>query len=677
MSDDTSQDTKIPIKLITPNVQGENEPTQRSIISLSGKLITSQDGITIGNNYKTLKNMRYRDTHPISINGMTKVQTNALTTYLKVRSASHLIKEQPAETHVLVQAYNTGLTASQVLQNTTAITSTGDFSATALWTDSSGAGIGQFSKATEGQVAYCNEVDSCIWGGNEMRCAAFITSTAAVTDTGFPTDPKDFTSAITNTMQNSSNVAIIGGGNDSNTKFYCTCDGPTTFTDTAEGGGGAKTITAVNATVGTSVVALGYGAMLLNGTTAYCTTPDHPDFNLGVASFTIDLWANFSSTAGIQVLISQWNEQSDKRGWRLYYTADTLVFQYSTTGAAGGIVTVSYAFTPVVGTWYHIVVERSTTINGGIYINGVILGSSWITSDTIYNSNSLVAIGASFNGSGVAENFFNGSLDEIRVSDVYRYNGSYYVPVRQYAKAARTWLVGSMRPLKGVKYYIRFVNYVSGTTMTGKEWNGSTWNSLSSFVDNTNDVQTLHTTGTVTFTSTVGTAKPKYIEGYFLYWYQFTITGGEAEIYYVTLDAPFQQIVDLWDGVDRTVAACYKYTVSGATYEDVTLNIYFDEYDSSDSTTYLDIGDLVYTATTLRIVFTERQTALHFNLVPDKVNTAVACSATISYWNGNAFSSVGPITDGTMSGTYTMAKSGTISWTAPTEEKEFNKNQEK
>ena len=98
-------------------------------IPLTGKLMLS-DPATIGTNFQTLTNMRYTDANIQSVAGNTKINSTALATYLKVRNAHQYTKSQPSENHLLAQAYNTGLTASQVLENTTAIPSAGDFSAT-------------------------------------------------------------------------------------------------------------------------------------------------------------------------------------------------------------------------------------------------------------------------------------------------------------------------------------------------------------------------------------------------------------------------------------------------------------------------------------------------------------------------------------------------------------------
>jgi hypothetical protein len=172
-------------------------------IALTGKLITSVDASTIDTNFQSLKNLRYTQTGLRAIQGMSKINTTALTTYLKIRSGIHFAKYQPAETHVLVQAYNTGLTASQVLQNTTAIPDQGDFSGTALHTDASGAGVGRFANVSQGQLVYCNGVESMIWGGDEYRVAGFINGDSGLTAV------LDYADQVRNTSTGALNTATL------------------------------------------------------------------------------------------------------------------------------------------------------------------------------------------------------------------------------------------------------------------------------------------------------------------------------------------------------------------------------------------------------------------------------------------------------------------------------------
>jgi hypothetical protein len=94
----------------------------KKVIPLTGKWIPAYEGVDLGLNYKQLTNLRYTDTHLQGIGGMTKINTSVMHgTHQKVRSAFHYTKSQPAESHLLAQAYNSDLSASVILQNKTAL----------------------------------------------------------------------------------------------------------------------------------------------------------------------------------------------------------------------------------------------------------------------------------------------------------------------------------------------------------------------------------------------------------------------------------------------------------------------------------------------------------------------------------------------------------------------------
>ena len=175
--------------------------------------------------------------------------------------------------------------------------------------------------------------------------------------------------------------------------------------------------------------------------------------------------------------------------------------------------------------------------------------------------------------------------------------------------------------------------------------------------------KTLAQTGTVTWSSTVATAKPLYLESYFLYWYQFSVTSGcSAQVYHCTTDAPFQPIVDLWDGVYRVPLRFFKKTTS---YLDNTINVMQDDYYVSDTTTYSDLSSLgAYSAgnNCLEIGFEEKQTGIYFNVAPDYTNSTASTTAAVDYWDGAAYTSAGTCVDGTAEGGIAFAKPGTISW---------------
>jgi hypothetical protein len=84
---------KIGMKGLQDLPDSQNEPFKKNVITLDGKLITSEDPLVIGkNNFRSIVNMRYGNASPKSVAGMTKINTTALSAYPIVRSAIHFRK---------------------------------------------------------------------------------------------------------------------------------------------------------------------------------------------------------------------------------------------------------------------------------------------------------------------------------------------------------------------------------------------------------------------------------------------------------------------------------------------------------------------------------------------------------------------------------------------------------
>ena len=124
-----------------------NATMLRKEFPFNGTWIPVDDPLLIGEgNYADLQNFRYRDRSLLTVLGYTRINTVAHGTYTRGRSAIHFLKSinGAQSSFVLAQVENAGLTASAVLQHTTAIPSQGNFAATALYTDGSGAGLGRY-----------------------------------------------------------------------------------------------------------------------------------------------------------------------------------------------------------------------------------------------------------------------------------------------------------------------------------------------------------------------------------------------------------------------------------------------------------------------------------------------------------------------------------------------------
>lgn len=404
-----------------------------------GKWVPAEDPMLISEyGFQDVQNVRKDGQHWKGVGGHTVINTTALSsTYAYIKNGFHFKKEQPAESHVLVHHADAASGNGRVSRNTTAIPNAGNFESSLWHTDGSGADVpGRFSNAPQGNVIYANGVETRIWGGNEMRISAFITSTAAITTT--ITDPKDCTQFVQNA---------------------------------------------------------------------------------------------------------------------------------STTDSA-------------------------TVTTGRLY-----------------------------------------------------------------------WVVGTTRPLQGIKFYVGTAN-ASASTLTVKHWDGSgSWASLTP-TDNTSvGGKSLAQTGAVTWTSTEATSKQLYLNGYLYYWYQFALSAGEATIYYATADAPVQTIKNIWDGSYNVVGSARKY--DGTAYKDD----WTDYFNANDPNLPAELNGLT-TSQWFVAGFTQPQQGITVKMVAGKENTASA-TATVSYFNGASFAAVSNANDGTSNGGVSLNKTGTISWQAVAEGSEF------
>jgi hypothetical protein len=230
--------------------------------------------------------------------------------------------------------------------------------------------------------------------------------------------------------------------------------------------------------------------------------------------------------------------------------------------------------------------------------------------------------------------------------------------------AAGTFIVFSTRPIQGIKLYIKTPNG-SASSLSGKEWDGTTWDALT-LTDNTaSGGKSMYQTGTVTFASTVSTSKPCFIEGMLLYAYQFTLSAGSATLYHCTVDTPFQNLVNLWDGAFRYCIQCQDKR-AGA-WEDYTPEV--AEVSSSAYPIVAKWGGLT-SSDEIILMFSRRTCGIKLTLLGAKVNANTA-SLTIYYWDGSTWVTVGTVYDGTSVSGKTLAQTNYIYWNSPDEASEF------
>lgn len=396
---------------------------------------------------------------------------------------------------------------------------------------------------------------------------------------------------------------------------------------------------------------------------------DSVDWYNGTTNFTVDMWVMFpASDIGQDNYIFTQSEDSSTDVVYLGYfgspATDVIEFRLRDGGVVQ--VNISAAWTPDAYTWYHIAIIRGWggDINEwALTVNGKVLGTDTY-SGTYPDYNAGLFIGENADNNVL----YQGWIDEFRwTKGRSRWESNFEPPSRAYVTGSKYWVIATTRPISGASFYVGDKNTLSGQTVTAKEWNSSSWTGLA-LTGNTETSMGLYQSGKVSWSSTVDTSKPKFLEDRLFYWYLFELSDGEATIYNVTVDAPMQPIIDLWDGV-------YRQPISFQTVDSSGTSDYTLEVNEGSTDLYpigAKMGGLTATDHTI-MIFEDRIQAVRLEMLG--VNqTAITSGVSVYYWNGSDWVVQSSQYDETDQDNIPLNKSGTISWQPPERAEEFTRS---
>jgi hypothetical protein len=641
--------------LIAFPVFGQDLKTK--ILPFNGKLIQSDDPTQIGTNFQTLQNLRYTDSHVKGVGGMTKINSTVLSSYPHVRNAHHFNKNNPVENHVLLHTFSVGDATPVIVQSTTAIPSAGSFNEATPVISLTSSNAGFFATVPGDSIIFANGDQTLIWGGTETQIAAFMTS-ASTPVVATLTNPNDYSDILSNTRQAADQVATLSssGIGDSYTSLLLHGDGNNGATTTVDSSIIPRPVNLNNgAEISIAKKKFGASSIYFDGTNDYASvaaTGPGESFNFGYGNFTVEFNIYFHELldGSYYGITGQYGATEADRSFNIIRDAanDFYVYFYS-GGVIKSIKIASAAY--ATGTWHHFAFVRYGNVFS-LYINGVSVGTPITDAGAMYASTEDLRIGATKDSAGTLY-YAWGYIDEYRISKgTARYTTNFTPPTAAFGNPSNYFLVGSKRPLQGVKLYISSGNAITSTMSVG-EWQGASFTPLSVTDNTASGGKTLATTGSIGWTAS-GAAKPRYINGLSLYWYQFYFDAGQASIYYVTIDAPMQAISNIWDGSEQLAIKCLKY--DGTTYKDYSIEV----ADQSQST-YADFSSLA-TTHAIYLGFTEPQQAFDFTFVSGSENATAATTMTVSLWNGANWQTTTALNDGTMTTTTSFSKGGVASF---------------
>ena len=370
----------------------------------------------------------------------------------------------------------------------------------------------------------------------------------------------------------------------------------------------------------------------------------------------------------------------------------------------------------------HVLVQaRNSTGSSVVYLNSAqIPNPGNFTSTVIHTDETGAGLGRFSTGAGDVVVYSNGvenkvwGGNETRASAFFMVSDATGANPKDYTAAIQTslddaancvsigtqkfWIVLSTRALQGVRYTVKTAN-TSTSSVTARAWNGTTFDTVSNFVDGTSvGGKSLAQSGWMSFNSTAGTAQPHHFEGLYFYAYMFELSAGSATISQVVVDAPWQNITDIWDETPREKKQCQivkggvSYSYSAETLDESTQQYPVGAYlGGTNSTDYMIL------------LFKDRLSGLRWKFIAGATNSNSSASTSLYTWNGTSWSTPDYFYDGTRNGTEsitqiacwtvsngtdvtqfcsdigtkndtaTLAQDGDMVWTPPAKEQEFER----
>lgn len=182
-----------------------------------------------------------------------------------------------------------------------------------------------------------------------------------------------------------------------------------------------------DAQISTTNPRFGTGSARFDGSGDFIETPTNNGLAFGTGAFTIEFWIRFTGAANDPEIITCRN-MATSGGWYIRAESDGRIHAWEGSGADGARST-TVAVND--GLWHHYAYCREAGAPGvcRIFLDGVQQGASF-NRPTDYSAatvNALTRVGA-WLVTAPGGNFFNGNIDELRISNTARYTANFTPP---------------------------------------------------------------------------------------------------------------------------------------------------------------------------------------------------------------------------------------------------------
>lgn len=337
--------------------------------------------------------------------------------------------------------------------------------------------------------------------------------------------------------------------------------------------------------------------------TGYVEVADNATLDFGAnTDFTLEAWVYRESSGSLHIIFDK-REAVGSDGYLMGIHNDNKVHLY--LNGIAGTKEIIGATTVTLLTWHHVAGVFDRSGNGVIYLDGGLDGSGDITGVGDIDNTGRLAIGWHSPDIASAWTYFNGTIDEGRISDTLRYTANFTVPSSEYTSDGNTQGLWHMNEGTGTNTADGSSNSNTGTLTNGPTWITPLSDCSDWWASICNLVPTITTVSTVSDSIDAGNPVVWQID-----WNDADM-GDQVKAHLCKTDAITTQTCD---GGSWTDSAAYTTT---------------DPLEISYTTTPSDLGDQQF-----------------FAFICDDDD---ACSASTSGWF-----KVTPITDGTIAGPDTI-----------------------
>lgn len=214
------------------------------------------------------------------------------------------------------------------------------------------------------------------------------------------------------------------------TKLLCHFNEPNTSTLFYDQTGKAMT-TVGNAQIRSDQSRFGGTSGRFDGSGDRVTVPDSSDWDIGTAPYTLEAFVRLSTKITEQTFVTHWTGTVAVSQFAFYLESGVLKMRF---GYGGSFVDIGAAWTPTLGVWYHVAVDRDAGGVTRVYVDGVAIASASTQSAAPNACPDPLVIGAIGIYAGFPAYDFNGWMDELRFTKgVARYAGNFTPPVAPFA----------------------------------------------------------------------------------------------------------------------------------------------------------------------------------------------------------------------------------------------------